>query len=133
ACPARLCHRLADRSGNRRQHRRGADRVPQSGRHDPRRAGACPGVSATSRIFAVVPAAGKSVRMGAAKLALPLAGRTVLEHVIAALREAQIDDVLVVLGSHVAELAASAKAAGAQALVLDHETAHMRATVERGL
>ena len=90
-------------------------------------------MSATSRIFAVVPAAGKSVRMGATKLALPLAGRTILEHVITALRQAAMDDVLVVLGPHVAELAASATAAGAQAFVLDHDTAHMRETVERGL
>ena len=39
-------------------------------------------------IFALIPAAGKSTRMGRPKLALPLGEKTVLEHVIAALRQA---------------------------------------------
>jgi molybdenum cofactor cytidylyltransferase len=90
-------------------------------------------VSAASRIFGLIPAAGKSVRMGTAKLALPLGERTILEYVVQALRQADIAEVLVVLGPHVAELARPAIASGAQALVLQRETAHMRETIEQGL
>jgi molybdenum cofactor cytidylyltransferase len=85
------------------------------------------------RTFAVIPAAGKSTRMGPPKLALPLGGRTVLERVIDAVRAAGVDTTVVVLGPHVRELAALAVAAGAHALVLGEETADMRATVEHGL
>ncbi len=85
------------------------------------------------RTFAVVPAAGHSRRMGRPKLLLPLGGDTVLGRVVGALRRGGVDEVLVVAGPHVAELAALAEAAGASALTLDAETPDMRATVEHGL
>jgi CTP:molybdopterin cytidylyltransferase MocA len=84
-------------------------------------------------IFAVVPAAGHSTRMGRAKLALPLAGRTVIEHVVAALRAGGCDHVLVVVGPHVPELLAPAAKAGAHVCMLDEPTPDMRTTVEHGL
>ncbi len=84
-------------------------------------------------IFALIPAAGHSRRMGRPKLLLPLAGRTVLEHVLAALREAGVEQTLVVAGPHVPQLGALVAAAGASVLQLDAETPDMRATVERGL
>ena len=56
-------------------------------------------------IAGLIPAAGHSRRMGRPKLALPFAGRTVLELVIAALQAAGVAPVLVVLGPHVADLA----------------------------
>jgi molybdenum cofactor cytidylyltransferase len=90
-------------------------------------------MSATPRVFALIPAAGKSIRMGRPKLALSLGDRTVLECVIATLHSAGIGDILVVLGPHVAALTEKARAAGAEALVLAHETPDMRATVEQGL
>jgi molybdenum cofactor cytidylyltransferase len=71
--------------------------------------------------------------MGRPKLALPVAGRTVLEHVVTALRQAEVEPVLVVLGPHVADLAGPARAAGAGVLVLEAVTPDMRATVEHGL
>ena len=83
--------------------------------------------------FAVIPAAGKSVRMGRPKLALPLGERTVLGHVVAALRAADVEHVLVVVGPHVSELAPLAERAGAHVLQLADETPEMRATVEAGL
>jgi molybdenum cofactor cytidylyltransferase len=83
--------------------------------------------------FAVIPAAGKSVRMGRPKLALPLNGRTVLERVIMALRQAGIEHIIVVVGPHVASLARLAESSGAHALVLPEETPDMRATLEKGL
>jgi molybdenum cofactor cytidylyltransferase len=84
-------------------------------------------------ILAVIPAAGKSVRMGRPKLALPLGGRTVLEHVVSALCSAGADPVLVVVAPHVAELVPLAGRAGARVLQLAGETPEMRATVQAGL
>src|SRR5262245_47106694 len=84
-------------------------------------------------IFAVVPAGGHSTRMGRPKAALPLGDRTVLEHVVAALTGGGVDNVLVVVGSHVPELAPLAEAAGADVCRLTEPTADMRATVEHGL
>jgi molybdenum cofactor cytidylyltransferase len=84
-------------------------------------------------IYAIVPAAGKSTRMRQPKLALPLGGKTVLEHVLAALRQGGVDQTLVVLGPHVRDLVPLVRGAGAHAHVLAQETADMRATVEGGL
>lgn len=83
--------------------------------------------------FAVLPAAGKSSRMGRPKLTLRLGERTVLEHVLAALRQAEIEHILVVVGPGVPEAAALAEAAGANVYRLSEETSGMRATVEHGL
>jgi molybdenum cofactor cytidylyltransferase len=84
-------------------------------------------------IFAVIPAAGKSSRMGCAKLALPLGESTVLGAVIQALRLAKVDHILVVIGPHVPELLPLARAAQVEICELSHETSDMRATVEAGL
>jgi len=84
-------------------------------------------------IFAVIPAAGKSTRLGRPKLTLPVAGKTVLEHVITALRNGGVKHILVVVGPHVPELQSVAETSGAHVLVLGQETADMRDTVERGL
>ena len=83
--------------------------------------------------LALLPAAGRSVRMGRPKLALPLGGRTVLEQVLRALREGGVVHTLVVVGPHVPELVPLAEAAGAHVCLLAEETADMRATVEHGL
>ena len=84
-------------------------------------------------IAAVVPAAGQSRRMGRQKLALRLGDRTVLERIVATLRTAEIDPIIVVLGPDTADLAAVAANAGAQVCTLAERTAEMRATVEFGL
>jgi molybdenum cofactor cytidylyltransferase len=86
-----------------------------------------------TRTFALIPAAGKSRRMGRPKLALPLGGRTVLERVLDAVRQAGVGPVLVVLGPHGADLQPPAAAAGAEVLLLPEETPDMRATVGHGL
>lgn len=85
------------------------------------------------RTFAVVPAAGHSTRMGRPKLTLPLGGRPVIGHVVAALRGGGVANVLVVVGPHVPELVPLAEAAGANVLALPTPTADMRATIEAGL
>jgi molybdenum cofactor cytidylyltransferase len=84
-------------------------------------------------IAAVVPAAGRSVRMGRPKLSLPFRGQTILEHVVATSHDGGVDRVLVVVGPHVPELAPLAEKAGADVCRLADETADMRATVEHGL
>ena len=84
-------------------------------------------------IYAILPAAGHSSRMGRPKLALPFGEHTVLEAVLYQLRLAGIEHILVVLGPHVAEFASLAEKAAANVLVLDEPTADMRATVEHGL
>jgi molybdenum cofactor cytidylyltransferase len=84
-------------------------------------------------IFAVVPACGRSVRMGRPKLLLPFGDRTVVERVILALRQGGADEVVVVIGPHVPQLAPLAVAGGASVLALPEATADMRATVEHGL
>jgi len=83
--------------------------------------------------YALIPAAGKSRRMGRPKLSLPLGDRSVLEHVISALQEGGITDILVVLGPHVAHMSAVLHRAGARVLVPADETHTMRETVEQGL
>ncbi len=84
-------------------------------------------------IVALIPAAGKSTRMGRPKLSLPLGERTVLEHVIDTLHQGGIGRVVVVVGPHVPELVPLAKQAGAAVCQLAAETPDMRATVEAGL
>lgn len=84
-------------------------------------------------MLALIPAAGNSTRMGRPKLALPLGDRTVLEHVVSALRRAGVDSVVVVVGPHVPELGSLAEGAGAAVCPLDRATPDMRATVEEGL
>jgi molybdenum cofactor cytidylyltransferase len=83
--------------------------------------------------FALLPAAGKSTRMGRPKLTLPLGDRTILEHVIAALHEADVRHILVVIAPQDEELATLALKAGAYVHRLSEETADMRATIEQGL
>jgi molybdenum cofactor cytidylyltransferase len=83
--------------------------------------------------MALIPAAGKSVRMGEPKLALPLGRRCVLECVATAFVEAGVRDILVVLGPHVAFLRERAELAGANVLVLENETPDMRTTMLHGL
>jgi molybdenum cofactor cytidylyltransferase len=83
--------------------------------------------------FALLPAAGKSSRMGRSKLALPLGERTILEHVVAVLRQAEVEHILVVVGAHVAELSGLAESAGAYVCIIEALPTGMRGTVEHGL
>jgi CTP:molybdopterin cytidylyltransferase MocA len=71
--------------------------------------------------------------MGRPKVSLPLGGQTVLEHVISALKKADITDILVVLGPQVAGMSEVLHRAGARVLVPSEETHTMRETVEQGL
>jgi len=83
--------------------------------------------------FGLIPAAGKSERMGRPKLLLPVGGKTVLEHVLTAVRGGGVAEVLVVVGPHDRALYEAAELAGAHILQLTEDTLHMRETCERGL
>lgn len=85
------------------------------------------------QVFALIPAAGMSRRMGRPKLALPLGDRTVLEHVVAAVRDGGVQDVVVVIGPRTVFLQPLAGRAGARVHLLPAETPDMRATVQAGL
>jgi molybdenum cofactor cytidylyltransferase len=65
-----------------------------------------------SRYFALIPAAGHSVRMGQPKLLLPLGGRPLVMHTLAAWRRSGIDRVVVVVRPGDNDLAAAAREAG---------------------
>jgi molybdenum cofactor cytidylyltransferase len=83
-------------------------------------------------IFGVIPAAGKSSRIGVPKLALPLGDRSILEHTVAALQAVSVKTV-VVIGKHVPELLPLVEKSTAHSLLLEAETLQMRETVEAGL
>lgn len=88
-------------------------------------------------IAAIVPAAGRSERMGRPKLLLPIDGVIVIARVIDALRQGGADPVIVVVPPAevpgAAALAAAAERAGACVVVADPPPPDMRASVERGL
>jgi molybdenum cofactor cytidylyltransferase len=84
-------------------------------------------------IIAIVPAAGKSERMGQAKLLLPLGPRRVIEHVLAALASSQVDRTIVVAPPAAGELCALVRGHNAELAQLTVPTADMRASVAHGL
>ena len=85
------------------------------------------------RTFGLIPAAGKSRRMGQPKLLLPLGEKTVLEAVVSAVRAAGIEELLVVAAPHADTLVERAGSAGAHVLRLPLDTPDMRATCLHGL
>ncbi len=91
------------------------------------------GPSKVMRTYGLIPAAGKSARMGRPKLLLPVGGQTVLARVLTAVRAGGVAEVLVVVGPDAGALAAAAARAGADALVLGADTADMRQTCLHGL
>jgi molybdenum cofactor cytidylyltransferase len=88
-------------------------------------------------IAAIVPAAGRSERMGRPKLLLSIGGQTVIARVITALRAGGADPVVVVVPpatvTGAADLAIEAGQGGAWVVVAEPPPPEMRASVERGL
>jgi CTP:molybdopterin cytidylyltransferase MocA len=88
-------------------------------------------------IVAIVPAAGLSRRMGRPKPLLDIGGVTLIARVVSALREGGADRVIVIAPpaerGESAEIVREAQAQGAEVVVLDGETADMRASIEAGL
>jgi molybdenum cofactor cytidylyltransferase len=86
-----------------------------------------------SRIFAVIPAAGRSRRMGQPKLLLPLGGKTVLARLIDALRRPEIAETVVVVRPDDDLVAHEARSAGAIVLQPPVDPPEMRDSVELAL
>ncbi len=88
-------------------------------------------------IAAVVPAAGRSLRMGRPKLTLDVDGKPLIVRVVESLRGGGVECVVVVAPPRAAPgavaLIDAAGRAGAEVVILDAATVDMRATFERGL
>jgi molybdenum cofactor cytidylyltransferase len=84
-------------------------------------------------IHALLPAAGKSSRMGRSKLVLPVGASTVIGCLIGTLRECQIQSILVVVAPAETQISDLASEAGARVMRLPAETPDMRSTVAFGL
>lgn len=87
-------------------------------------------------IAAIVPAAGRSVRMGRPKLLMEFDGRTLVRRVVEALRGGGIDRVIVVSpadGPDAAAIRSEAAAGGAEVVVPPVQPAEMRDSIELGI
>ncbi len=85
------------------------------------------------RIFAVIPAAGLSRRMGRPKLTLPLGESTIIEHVLAAVDVPEVSGRVVTVRTHDHALAELVIRAGAKVMSPRRDPADMRQSVEAAL
>lgn len=88
---------------------------------------------AASRLFAVIPAAGHSRRMGRAKLLLPVGGRTVIARILGLLRRPEITETVVVCRPDDEALRKAVVESGATPLLPSVPPAEMRQSVELAL
>lgn len=90
-------------------------------------------IASQFRSFAIVPAAGRSQRMGQQKLLLPWRGTTLIEYTLAAWRSAGITEIIVVVRDDDRQLAERVQATGVQMVVPDSPPPQMKDSVELGL
>lgn len=90
-------------------------------------------MTSNRRLFAVIPAAGHSRRMGRPKLLLPLGGKTVLARLLDALQHPVIAARIVVTRGDAPEVAAEARAHGATVVQTEIDPPDMRTSVEHAL
>lgn len=90
-------------------------------------------MSQARRSFAVVPAAGRSTRMGRPKLLMPWGGSTVIEHVLAAWRASRVQYVIATVHPDDQRLAETCRRAGAEVVVATPPPPDMKASVTYGL
>ncbi|MCA9176287.1 MAG: nucleotidyltransferase family protein [Planctomycetales bacterium] len=83
--------------------------------------------------YAIVPAAGHSVRMGQPKLTLPWRGRPLLEQVLGAWTDSQVDAVVVVARRDDTAIADIARRAGVMLVQPDTDPPDMKASVRCAL
>ncbi|MBW3539409.1 MAG: nucleotidyltransferase family protein [Planctomycetes bacterium] len=91
------------------------------------------GCATTGRLFAVIPAAGRSRRMGRPKLLLPLAGETVIARLLAVLDRPEIAARLVVVRPHDDALADEVARSGGTVVRPEVPPPQMRDSVEAAL
>jgi molybdenum cofactor cytidylyltransferase len=87
----------------------------------------------TARHFAVVPAAGHGVRLGGAKLLLPLAGRPLILHALAAWQKSKVERTVVVVRPDDPSLAHVVQEAGAEVVVPALPPPDMKASLQAAL
>ncbi len=87
-------------------------------------------MNSSQRVFALIPAAGHSRRMGQPKLLLPFGETTVLGQLIAVLKTSDITDICVLVRPDDEPLAAAVRCAGATLICPQEPPAEMRISVE---
>lgn len=85
------------------------------------------------RFFAIIPAAGSSTRMGAAKLLLPVDGGTMIEKTLMAWKASRVDKIVVVVRPDDQELADVCRSQGVEAVVPLAAPPEMKDSVQHGL
>ncbi len=80
-------------------------------------------------IVGIIPAAGRSERMGRQKLLLPLAGRSLIEHVLASAVGSRLDAVVLVVSAEAKELIQVGRRWPLELLRLQRQSQEMRASV----
>ena len=86
-----------------------------------------------SRSFAIIPAAGHSVRMGQPKLLLPVAGRPLILATLAAWRQSRVERIVVVVRSDDLPLADAVRGAGVEVAIPSVAPPDMKASIGCGL
>jgi molybdenum cofactor cytidylyltransferase len=89
--------------------------------------------TAARRVFAIVPAAGHSRRMGRPKLLIAFQGRPVIEHVITAFRTGGVTEIVVVMRSSDVDLRTAVERTGAIVVCPEVDPPDMRSSIESGL
>ena len=84
-------------------------------------------------ISAIVLAAGTSSRMGSPKSLLTVGGRSLLEHVLEAVRGAQVDDIVVVLGHEADRIRSEVSFNGARSVVNPAYSEGMSSSIRAGV
>jgi molybdenum cofactor cytidylyltransferase len=87
----------------------------------------------SARHFAVVPAAGHGVRLGGAKLLLPLFGQPLIAHTLAAWQKSKVERTIVVVRPGDLSLAQVAQEAGAEVVVPEFPPPDMKASLQAAL
>lgn len=85
------------------------------------------------KLGAVVPAAGRSLRMGSEKVLLPFAGSTLLGTVLVKLSQAGVAQTVVVLRPDLTEAHLVARAAGAEIVINPHPEEEMLVSIRLGV
>jgi molybdenum cofactor cytidylyltransferase len=84
-------------------------------------------------VYAIVPAAGRSRRMGTQKLLLSFAGTTVIGQIVRTLRASPVRGVIVVTSPAEPAVASAAREAGAEVVANNDPAAEMLGSVRRGI
>ena len=90
-------------------------------------------MTSARRSFAIIPACGHSRRMGTDKLLLPWRDSTILETVIDAWQQSDVDHVLVVIPQQRDDLLPVLKPLGVQVVAVDPRPSDMKASIQHGL